>query len=57
MEWLEDADVKDIMDAGSIRQAEGICDIVDAFQDLVRPSISRPELATCAREEALHRSM
>jgi hypothetical protein len=53
MEWLEDADVEDIVDAGALRQVETVRDGAHAFDDLERPSVPRCKLAFGVGHEGL----
>jgi len=44
VEGLEEADVEDIMVAGSVRQAKTISDVADMVQHLERPGVARAQL-------------
>jgi len=51
VEGLEDTHMKNIMNAGALRQLKTIGDIAHPVDDLKRTSIPWPELATASRQE------
>lgn len=55
LERLEDADVEDVVDAGTLRKVEPVRDVADAFCDLERASIPRAKLAPWSWQQGLRR--
>ena len=51
--WLEEADMKHIMNTCIFRQLESISNISDALCYLIRPSIFWAELLSCSRKYGL----
>ena len=53
MEWLQDSDVEHVMDASPSRELELVCDVANAFQDLVWPCVPWTQLSAVAWQECL----
>ena len=56
-EWLQNADVEDVVDARLIWQLEAVCDVADALQHLEGPGVFWHQFAAPSWHQALGVSM